>query len=406
MGRAAGLFFLLIVGAAGTVAWLVFARAAPAPPAVPAASTPPKASAPGSGAATAPAEGLSTREGRIAFLERMAGPTPPPPGGGNYYPSSAVRADALEALSALPGYDVAPLVLAALGGDGDPGEWGEDRLRAAAMRAARGHADGRETVKAFLREESDLADADGTAAAALAAARMGPEEGGNALRRMMAVEPDDWTDEETFAAVLQGVASLGAGATPEELRRIVTATEDQYDAIVLGAASGALLRLGDESGRAAFEAVREEGLDLEGFARGLGAPGNAAAVPWLSEILLGEDDPFASEAAALALAAVGGDAAKAALRRGLGKGTADAATAVALALLGDSSDLARVRTARDGRDPDLSIPAWRALALLGDGGSREAAERLLAAPGRSSADPLFEAGTRPRVWAALLLLKE
>ncbi|HEU4395441.1 MAG TPA: hypothetical protein VFS92_07730, partial [Planctomycetota bacterium] len=394
MGRA---FFVLIVLAAGAVVWMSLARTSPAPPAPPpppplAPPSPPVAGTPAAPPKTPPAKRekqplvledpiAPTREARLAFLELMAGPTPAPKGGGMFYPSADMRGDALEALTLIPGHDPTRLLLAALGGDGEPGNWGADRLRAAAIRAAAGQADGRETVKAFLRDEPDLASSDAVAPAADAIARMGAEEGGNAIRRLLAVQADEWGDEDQLAAVLQAAAALGAGATKDELLRYAHPKEDAFDARVRGAAAGAMLRLGDARGMTALEAVREDGFGEQEFAVGLGAPGNEAAVEPLVALLSNVDTDYAAkEAAAFSLARIGGEKAKAALVAAMAKGDPDSAPAVAtsLALLGDASQIALVRTAAGSKDSDLSVPAWKALALLKDAGSKEAAERLLA----------------------------
>ena len=419
MGRAAVAFFALVLAAAAAVVWLGIARTSPAPPAPPpppppvAAGTQPAPAKPTPPKKEKPPLVLEdpiapTREARLAFLELMAGPTPAPKAGGTYYPFPAVRADALEALTLLPGHDATRLVLAALGGDGEPGDWGADRLRAAAIRAAAGQADGRETVKAFLRDEPDLGSSDAVASAADAIARMGAEEGGNAIRRLLAVKFEDWGDEEQLAAVLQAAATLGAGATKDELLRYAHPKDDAFDARVRGAAAGAMLRLGDARGMTALEAVRDDGFGEQEFAVGLGAPGNEAAVEPLAALLSNPDADYAAkESAAFSLARIGGEKAKAALLAAMAKGDPDSAPSVAtsLALLGDASQIALVRTAAGSKDSDLSIPAWRALALLNDAGSKEAAEKLLAEPRKSTADPQHEPGTRMRIWAALLLLR-
>jgi hypothetical protein len=347
----------------------------------------------------------ATKEGRLAFLQRFAGPAAPPKDGRMIFLFPAVRADALEALENLPGHDASPLVLAALGGDGIPEAWSEDRLVAAGIRARQGHPDGPETVRAFLKSEEDLAVADGLGAAARAAGWMG-KEGGAVVQRLLSLDLED-LDEEDLAEFLRAAAVLGEGATKEGLIRFVAADPGTWEPLVLGAASGALLKQGDLSGRKALDALREDDwFGAEDFALGLGARGNAAAVPWLKE-MLGADSEWTQAAAAAALAVVGGDEAKAALRGALADPADDVnrQAAVSLALLGDRSGIEKVRLAAHSKDPDLAIPAWKALALLGDEGWKEEAGKILSTPWPSAADARSAPETRKRVWAALLMLK-
>lgn len=421
MNRLFGVLFALAVAAAiAAVGWLMLKgpekQALPVPvpgtgtaPVTPPAGAKPAPLRPGKRKEPAPLEPAvpPTREGRLEFLRRMAGPPAPPKAGVMFFLFPEVRSDALEALERVPGEDAAPLVLAALGGDGNPEDWGEDRLVAAEIRARQGHADGPETVKAFLKAESDLTVAEDLGAAARAAAWMAKEEGGNVLRRLLAVGLDE-LDEEDLVEILRAAAVLGEGATKEELLRILAAEEDAFDSAVIGAASGALLRLGDTSGRKAMATLKaDDWFGADDFALGLGARGNVAAVPWLKELLAADSDGTTQAAAAVSLEVVGGEEAKAALRGALAFPAVDVArqAAVSLALLGDGAGVEKVRLAAKARDPDLAVPAWKALALVGDAASKEEAEKLLATPWPSAADPRSAPETRRRIWAALLLLK-
>jgi hypothetical protein len=409
------LFFVALALAIGGVGWLAFRNAAPeAPPPEPgtAAPTPSPAPPEAKGRTGRPKKPPlppeppipATPEACLAFLEEQAGP-PGSPKGGTVIAQPGVREDALDALVALPGRDATPDVLRALGGDGDPAEWGEARLHAAALRIRRGQADGAETLKAYVREEKEPAGNDASAEAAKAAAWLGGAEGAAAMRLLLVPDLSAY-DADALTAVLQAATTLGAGATAADARRVLDAREGEFDTSVLGAAAGLLLRLGDPTARKALDAAMEDGFFVEEFAAGLGAPGNGAVVPWLEE-LARNDDLLARAGAARALGDVGGPAAGAALRRLLEDADADvrAESAVSLALLGDKDVLPRVRAALSIRDDDLRIRAWRALALLGDPAAKEDAVRLLGEPSPNLRDPFRGPAVRQRIWAALLLLK-
>ncbi len=346
----------------------------------------------------------ATREGCLDFLKKQSSPATPAKGG-RIFPE--VRMDAMDALVAVEGAAADPVVLQALGGDGDPASWDDERLHAAGIRIRAGQADGAETVRAFLKSGEDLTTCGG--AAAQAASWMPAADGAGVVRRLLAEKTDDY-DQDGLMAVVQAAAVLGEGASAEELRRILDANGgkgDEGDLIpdyqVGGAAAGALARLGDEAGKRLPPGI--ESMDAEEFAKGLGARGNDAAVPLL-EVLLRSEDSDTRSAAVLALGAVGSGKAAAALRTALKDPEEEvrAAAAVSLALLGGKDDLPAVRKAVDSRDRDVAVAAWKALALLGDADSREAAAKLLTG---GAADPGPDRGLAllKRVWAAALIVK-
>ncbi len=423
--RASAFFFILVVLAVVAAGWLLFrgSGAEPQAPAVKPGPTlaPPPAPPPGVPKPPAAVKGRAaprpkapppvpidpvpaTREGCLDFLTRQASAASPVKGG-RIYPE--VRMDALDALVAVEGAAADPLVLQALGGDGDPASWDDERLHAAEIRIRAGQADGAETVRAFLKSGEDLTTCAG--AAARAASWMAAADGGGVVRRLLAEKMDEF-DAENLAGVLQAAAVLGEGASAEELRKILDANGgkgDEGDLIpeyqVGGAAAGALARLGDAAGKNLPPGL--ESMDAGEFAKGLGARGNEAAVPLL-EGLLRSEDADARSAAATALGAVGGAKAVAAVKSALKDAEEDvrAAAAVSLALQGGKDDLPAVRKAVDSRDRDVAVAAWKALALLGDADSRDAAAKLLTA---GAADPGPDRGLAllKRVWAAALIVK-
>ena len=432
-GRSASaFFFLVLVLAVGGVGWLLYTNGAPDPASPGPASVvlgrvnPPDGGEDGAAVPNPPQAGKprkpkkpaplppeppipATPEACLAFLREQAGPFRAPKGAAAPLLPGA-RIEALDALLALSEAEAAPLVLQALGGDGEPGDWNlaEVRLHAAGIRIRQGQADGAETVKAYLKEEPDLGGNSGSAEAARAATRLPPEEGANIVRRLLAVDLSEYDADTTLPAILQAAATLGAGATPADLKRILDAKdENSFGEAAQGAAAGALLRLGDDSGRAAMDAVREsDWFSGDDFAAALGARGNASAIPWLAE-MLGADDPFTRGAAARALGVVGGPEVTAPLRKAMADEDADvrAEAAVALALLGNSGDLPAVRAALHLRDDDLRVLAWKALALHPDPDAKEEAVRLLGTPSPNIRDSRREPAVRERVWAAVIVCK-
>lgn len=316
----------------------------------------------------------------------------------------AVRMDAMEALLALDPQAGEAAVLAALGGDGDPGDWSEERMHAAALRLRAGKADGAEAVKAFLALGKEMADADGLGRAAAAASWMDPAEGGNAIRRMLALPPDD-LDEEHLEEILRAAAVLGNGAGVEELRKLATAWEG--DPGVPAAAAGALKKLGDDAGKSLLAAqVEDDWFDGQELARGLGARGNSGVLPWLEQMTAVEDE-WTAAAAARSMRVVGDRAAVPALRKALSHEGSDvqAEAAISLAALGEKDALGRVRTALEDRDPEIRAAAWRAVFEAGDAESKAAAVKLLGVGAPNQRDPRHGAEMQARVWAAALLLR-
>jgi HEAT repeat protein len=391
-GAPAFVFVLVVLGLSAG-GWLLFRGSGEGVP----ANGPGAGGDPSAGSGSGPGGRALSREACLDLLKRHASPVRPPKGGGVVIVYEEVRMDALDALAAVAPAFAEPLVLAAMGGDGDPADWSLPRLHAAGLRIRAGQADGAETVRAYLKAEESLADTDVTVGAARAAAAMAPADGAGVVRRILAEKADAF-DEEVLASVLQAAAALGDGATPEELKRHLAS--DAW--LVRGAAAGALLRLG------ADPALRlgEDDTFIEGteFARGLGVAGNERALPLLAE-LLKDEEPFTRIAAAQAVGAVGGPKAIAALKAVLKDPDPNVrdAGAAALALLGSTDDMAGVRRASKGRDPDVTVPAWKALALAGDAESRAAAEELLSQPPPKKGFP----GTvlQQHVWAAALLYK-
>jgi HEAT repeat protein len=421
--RASAFFFILVVLAVVAAGWLLY-RGSGAEPQAPGAKPgptlvpppPPPGGKPpaavkgriGPRPRTTPPAPIdpvpATREGCIEFLTKQASPASPAKGG-RIYPE--VRMDALDALVAVEGAAADPLVLQALGGDGDPASWDDERLHAAEIRIRAGQADGAEAVRAFLKSGEDLTTCGGMAARA--ASWMAAADGAGVVRRLLSEKIEDY-DQDNLMGVLQAAAVLGEGSSADELRRILDANGGKGDAGDLmpeyevgGAAAGALARIGDEAGRKLPPDI--ESMDAEDFAKGLGARGNDAAVPLL-EVLLRSEEADTRSAAAMALGAVGGAKAQAALRTALKDADEDvrAAAAVSLALQGGKDDLPAVRKGMDSRDRDVAIAAWKALALLGDADSREPAAKLLTG---GSADPGPDRGLAllKRVWAAALIVK-
>jgi HEAT repeat protein len=295
-----------------------------------------------------------------------------------------------------------PLVLQALGGDGDPSDWSDERLHAAGIRIRAGKADGAETVKAFLKSGEDLDFVAGETARA--ASWLPPADGGPVVRRLLALKLEDY-DEDDLVAILQAAAALGVGATAERLRPLAAAGPDgALEASVRGAAAGALLRLGDGTGKEVLKDLDET--DAADVARGLGARGNEAAFPLLEELLRSEDGDTRA-GAARGIADVGGPRAMDGLRRALKDPEEDvrAWAAVGLANLGARDGVAEVRKAAAGKDVWLAIAAWKALAVVGDAESRDAAAKVLA--GEVKRVPPLDRHTELmlRVWAAAVIVR-
>jgi len=351
----------------------------------------------------------ATREACLAFLRGQAAPSHVSGTGarpGQVF--TQVRVAALEALASLPGAAAAPELLEALGGDGDPEDFAEERLVAARLRIAAKQPDGAETLRRYLdllSSEDAIFDDDAAAAAAEAAAALAGEPGRAALARLLSA-PDEFMDE-SLARALRAAASLGGGASPEALKALLVDEEEDWEDLVAGAAAGALLRLGDRSGEVALAAAlaEEAEVDAEEFARGLAATGNATVLPWL-ERLLACEDPSARSQAARAAGVVGDRAAVPALVAALGDDDTDvrADAAVALAALGAPEGRNGARAAAEkSADSDLRARAWRVLGDVGDAGALDAAARLLAAPAPPQGDPRREGALLERVWAARLV---
>jgi HEAT repeat protein len=418
--RASTFFFLVVVLAVAAAGWLLFkgsgaepvpapAPAAPAPaapgtaPAAPGPKGRPGARRPRPPAAVVIEPVAPTREACLEFLRGLASAFPPPaPGKGMRVILPAVRMEAMDALAAVDPAAAEPLVLAALGGDGDPSDWSEERLHAAGLRILAGRADGAETVKAWLKSGEDLSTA--ALQAARAASLLPPAEGAPAVRRLLGEKFDEYADEDVVA-ILQAAATLGDGASAAELRKIAgPAGDETRDAAVRGAAAGALVRLGDPDAGKVLDGLDE--FDAEEAAKGLGARGNGAAIPLLERLLRSEDGDVRT-AAVRSLAEVGGPGAVAAVRGALKDPEPDARAwaAIALALLGGREALPEVRRAAGDRDAEMAAAAWKALALLGDGEAREAAGKLLS--GGAGGPPETDRGSAllKRVWAAALVVK-
>ncbi len=427
-GKASGFFFVVLILAIGGVGWLLYTKSAAEPigPGTVPEPTPGDGKGPGSAEPTAPAPGPpgrprspkkpplppeppipATPEACLAFLKAQAGPFRAPKGVTASVPIEA-RTEALDALQALSEAEANPLILQALGGDGDPSDWmmAEARIHAAGLRVRQGQADGAETLKAFLKEETDFAANGAALEAARAASWLPPAEGGNVVRRLLAGDVTEY-DEETLCAILQAAATLGQGASPADLEKVLQAAGSVFGEAAQGAAAGVLLRLGDSSGRKCMDAIRDDdwtwGSD---FALGLAARGNSAAVPWLVE-MLGVDEPSTPPAAARALGVIGGPEAIAALRKALAAEDEEirSEAAVALALLGEKDTMAGVRAAVRAFDPDLRILAWKALAMNPDVPAKAEAVRLLGEPSPNLKDPMRESAVRERVWAAVIVCK-
>jgi len=413
------LFGFLAAAAVCAVAWVVFRDrgAEPVPPASPlpidtasgtadtgkASAKPPGPARPGRGKRPpVPDEPgfQATRESCLEFLKRHAGSFSPEPGQGDVPLFPEVRAAALEALQSLDPAAAEPLILEALSGDGHAEAWDEDRLAAAALRIRAGKPDGAETVRAFLKA-GDFEDWGAVAAAAAAASWMAPEEGGKAVGRLFAGGFADY-DEDAQAAVLRAAAVLGRGVPAEDLRAILANREEAYEAKVLGAAAGALKRLGDDAGRRVLDSLSD--LDwAEEVPPGLAARGNGAVLPWLQGLLRNED-ALVRAAAARAIGVVGEKSAAPSLQAALKDEdeSVRAEAAVALVVLGDAAGIPGARAAVASQDPEVQAAAWKALALAGDPGSKDAAAALLASPLPGTRSGLRGGALLPRVWAARL----
>jgi hypothetical protein len=344
----------------------------------------------------------ATRDGCLAFLRQQASPTPPAPGGKGVPVWSDLRTEAMDALVLADPGAAEPVVLQALGGDGDPSDWGDERLHAAALRIRAGKPDGAETVKAYLKSGEDPADT--ALETSRAATWLPPAEGAAVVRRLLAAKIDEYAEED-LAAILQAVAVLGDGAGRDELRKLAApGADDGLEYLVRGAAAGALLRLGDASGRGVLAGLDD--FDAADVARGLGARGNDAAVPVIEELLRSEDVDVRLSAAR-ALGDVGGPKALEVLRRALKdpEGDVRAWAAVGLALHGGSDGIAEIRRAAGERDVELAIAAWKALATLGDAESKAAAAKILAGEAPQAANLDRHSGIMLRIWAAALVLR-
>lgn len=418
-GKSAAIAFGFVAAAAvGAVAWGILRQreAEPAPPSGPTmgiedspGKTPPP---PAKGGKKRPPRGkaepipeepgfAADRASCLEFLKRHASVFVPPPGAGAVPIPIGLRAAALEALHSVDPASAEPLVLAALSGDGVADSFDDDRLAAAALRIGAGKPDGAETVRAYVKA-GDFTDDYAVAAAAAAAARMPAEEGARAVAALFGGGFRDYA-EEAQMAILQAAAALGKGVPADELRAILANKDDAYEDRVLGAAAGALRRLGDDSGKRLVEKI--EDLDwAEEFLQGLGTRGNESVAPWLEGLLRHEDSDVRA-GAARALGEVGAKGAAAALKAALGdedefvRGEA----AVALLALGDAAGLPGARAATKSRDPDLQAMAWRALALAGDAESKAAAVALLASACPGPGDGRRGQALLPRVWAARLV---
>lgn len=421
---AGALFAVAIVAAVGGVGLMLWQSGRPGtPPPAPPAPPPPVAKqvqdpvqpppTPGKKKPAKPPEPPeppipSNPEGCLAFLRAQAGTATPPEGRISMVPFDDVRCAALDALVALDPKAAEPLVLQALGGDGDVSEWSSWRLHAAEIRIRAGQPDGAATVRAFGALDAESRPSDGIAAAARAASWMTAEEGGAVLHRLLAVGVDAFDDDEDLVAVLQAAATLGKGATTAELRKLFV-EEAAFDATVLGAGAGALFRLGDDSGKKALDRIeQDDDWVAEGaeFAQGLGARGNESAIPSLSKIR-GVEDEWSRAGAVRALAAIGTPAVVPLLRESLKDADPDvqAEAAVSLALRGEKDVLPLVRKAVTSQHDEIAVRAWRALALLQDAASKEAAEKLLGEPSPGLRDVRRGGALLRRIEAALLILR-
>ena len=413
----AGVFFgIVVVAAAAGLGWLALARkgaepaANPAPVVgpVPDAGTLPKEPSPPRERATLPpaAPVPATKQGCEGFLAAMAAVPSPPPGGGLVFLFPEVRAAAMDAWNALDSAAAEPAVLAALGGDGDATEWSEDRLHAAGIRLRAGKPDGAATLAEFLKTGAEMVDADGLPDAARSASWLPPGEGGNFVRRLLA-EPADGFDEEHLEEILRTAAVLGNGASPADLKRFLDAEDGTWELGVVGAAAGALMRLGDDSGGKVIDALAaEDWFDAEEAARGLGARGNVSVLPWLTRMLTC-DQEWTRAAAARAMGVVGDRSSVPALVKALADpdGDVQAEAAIALLRVGDRTGIDRARKALSDMDPEIRTAAWRAVFESSDEGSREAATALLGVGCPNPKDPKRGPEAQCRVWAAALLLR-
>ncbi len=346
----------------------------------------------------------ANREACVAFLrEQVTGLDPAKAEGGMVLIYPWVQADALEALTLIDSLPVDEDINRALSGDGDPDNWDEVRLRAAALKAKGGHAEGLTTLRAFLENADALEDADLQVEAAQAASWLPPADAAGIIRRLLV--DLDIHDEDTLAEILKAVATVGDGASAEELGRFFTDADDDWGAVTRGAAAGALLRTGDRAGEAAVTQIIEEddGFDGEEFAAGLGARGNGAVLPWLEKFLQC-DDEFSREAAAHAMRMVGDKQAIEILKAHTQDDDKDVRWAVGLAMaaLGDSAGLPLVRECiAYSKDVDVRIRAWRVLGDYRDGEARETAAKLLAV--HVSDSKLKGYSLLERIWAARLI---
>ena len=425
--KTAVFFFLLAAAMAGTVAWLTLGKGgaepgpAPGPPVniivpgqTPSGGNPPgkghpgKSVSPKKAPAPIPEEPgfAATRESCLEFLRRQAGPPAPPSGQGPVALYPEVRLAALEALQSLDPAAVEPLLMAVLGGDGDPEDWSEERLGAAALRVRAGNPDGAATVRGYLKADRESPFwTEGALPAARAASWMAPAEGAAVLSSLLTAPLDEY-DEDAQATMFGAVAVLGAGSPAEDLRAMLKAGKDTWEPQVLGAVAGALKRLGDDAGKTLLDALAaDRWTGGEDMARGLGARGNAAVLPWLASLLTCEDSS-ARAAAARAMAEVGDRSAIPALQAALRDEDAwvrDEA-AVSLLVLGDAASLPAARAASSSRDSEVQVLAWKALAQAGDPGSKDAAAALLASSLPGPRDGRRGNALHPRVWAARLWL--
>jgi HEAT repeat protein len=346
----------------------------------------------------------ANREACVAFLrEQVRGLDPAKAEGGMVLVYPWVQADALEALTLIESLPVDDDINRMLSGDGDPDNWDEVRLRAAALKAKGGHADGLATLRAFLDSTDALEDADLQVEAARAARWLPAADAAGILRRLLV--DLDVHDEDTLAEVLRAVATVGEGASQEELSRLLADADEDWGAVTQGAAAGALLRMGDRSGEAKVNLIIEEddGFDGEEFALGLGARGNGAVLPWLEKFLQTEDE-FSREAAAHAMRIIGDKQALDTLKAHAQDDDKDVRWAVGLAMaaLGDASGLPLVRECISySKDVDVRIEAWRILGDYRDAEVRETAATLLAA--HVSDSKLKGYSLLERIWAARLV---